>query len=47
MSEKRIQKKEPRPETKAKMRPITRSAFLAIVNKAAKTPATKPAPKSS
>jgi hypothetical protein len=37
----------PREETKTKMHPITRGAFLAIVNKATKTPFVKPAPKSS
>lgn len=40
-------KKEPRAETKKKMRDITRPAFLAIVDKAIKTPVTKPAPKSA
>ena len=37
----------PRKETKEKMRPITRGSFLAIVNKAIRTPSTKPVPKSA
>ena len=40
-------KKQPRKETQEKMQPITRNSFLAIVNKAAKTPSAKPAPKSA
>jgi hypothetical protein len=46
-SMKRTQKSEPRTETKVKMLTITRPAFLAIVNKAIKTPSTKPAPRSA
>jgi hypothetical protein len=43
----KAKKIEPRKESKDKMRPITRGAFLAIVNKAIKTPSTKPVPKSA
>jgi hypothetical protein len=42
-----MKRNKPREETLKKMQPITRDAFLGIVNKAAKTPSSKPLPKSA
>jgi hypothetical protein len=42
-----MKKIQPREETREKMRPITREQFTRLINKAIKTPASKPAPKST
>jgi hypothetical protein len=43
----RTRKLKPRKESEEKIQPYTRSAFHGLLTKAIKTPAAKPAPKSS
>lgn len=39
--------KKPREETREKMQPYTRDAFHTLLNRAIKTPVSKPSPKST